>query len=628
MKNLFQKILARLKGGARAWAEFNFRATGGAAFLFLLFGQASMAQNVRPDCVDGQIYLRVKPGILFKTDDLGRLTDPRELPDFQQLAKEMKVADVRCSFYFSRNEKLLRTLRVKFGEAEKVDFFIKKLAEKGWVEFAEPVPLNKIDLTPNDIGDFSDGMTGQYSLYRTNAFQAWDITTGNPGIVVAVVDNAIQTNHPDLNDNMVAGRDVSDGDNNPSPPADSFSHGTHCAGIVAAEGNNGIGIASVGYTLSLMPIKATPDGGQQRFIYDGYEGITWAATNGANIISNSWGGTTFSATNQTVIDNARGLGALIVASAGNDGNNANATVPHYPAAYNGVIAVANTRMDDVRAGSSCSGAWVDIAAPGSNIRSTIPTNNYGPKSGTSMAGPFIAGVCGLIMSANPALTLAQVEACLESTATNIDAENPMFVGQLGAGRVDAFNAVRCALCAPNATINDTYTGPKLERSDWIRCAAVIPEDQPGRPVEVVLDADNFIVLRPGFHAVHGSIFRTQLDGCGGAIVGDDPSEHVGDRAEKAIETIVFDKKQPISAFPNPTAGAATIRFSMEKEGAATLRVFDGFGKLMAVPLDNQTLPMGENDLEILTENWPNGFYTIQILSGKTARSTRLVVLKN
>lgn len=621
---LFQKILARLKGGARAWADFSFRATGGAAFCLFLFLQNATAQKVRPGCIDGEIYLRLKTGHAIQSVDEGRVENLSQLAGFQQLAVEFKVTSTRQSFYFSRNEKLLRTLRIKFADADRVDFFIKKLMEKNWAEYAEPVRLRQLSITPNDVGEFAAGGTGQWSLYRTNAFQAWDITTGNPGIVVAVVDNAIQTDHEDLAGNMVAGRDVSDNDNDPNPPMDTYDHGTHCAGIVAAEANNGIGVASIGYNLSIMPIKARGDGLPPGFVDSGYEGIAWAATNGADIITNSWGGPGFSATEQDVIDDAVALGSLIVAAAGNDNDN----VPHYPAAYNGVIAVANTRINDVRSGDSCFGPWVDIAAPGSSIRSTVPTDGYAFMGGTSMAAPFVAGLCGLIMSTNPALTLAQVEACLESTATNIDAENPMFIGQLGAGRVDAFNAVRCALCSPNATINDTYTGPKLERSDWIRCNAIIPEDQPARPVEVVLDAANFILLRPGFHAERGSIFRTQLDGCGGAIVSNDPSEKTGDRSEKPAETIFFDKKQAISVFPNPTAGAASIQFFVENEVTASVQIFDSFGKQQTVLLDNETLPAGQTTIQIPTENWPNGFYTVHFLSGKTVASTRLVVLKN
>jgi PKD repeat protein len=126
----------------------------------------------------------------------------------------------------------------------------------------------------------------------------------------------------------------------------------------------------------------------------------------------------------------------------------------YPAGYNNVISVASTTTTDAKSGFSNYGSWIDISAPGSAIRSTYFNSSYAPTyanlDGTSMASPMVAGLCGLVKSVNPQMTRTQIENCVLSTATNINSANPNFIGQLGAGRINAYQAVLCAQATTNA----------------------------------------------------------------------------------------------------------------------------------------------------------------------------------
>jgi PKD repeat protein len=164
----------------------------------------------------------------------------------------------------------------------------------------------------------------------------------------------------------------------------------------------------------------------------------------------SWGGSGFSTTGQNIINYASEAGCLNVAAAGND----DVSSIFYPAGYANVISVASTTTNDSKSGFSNYGTWIDVAAPGSAIRSTYFnasfTPNYANLQGTSMASPLVAGLCGLVWSVNPEMTAAQVTDCVLNTADNINGANANYIGQLGSGRINAFAAVQCAQATVNA----------------------------------------------------------------------------------------------------------------------------------------------------------------------------------
>ncbi|RJP81151.1 MAG: T9SS C-terminal target domain-containing protein [Candidatus Zixiibacteriota bacterium] len=358
-----------------------------------------------------------------------------------------------------------RIMSVKISEAADVWKIIRELKNDPAVEWAEPRYLRTTgDPAPEPAPPSPDGgdenpndpmFAQQWALAAIQASPAWNTSHGNTTVKIAIVDSGTDLDHPDLADNIwhntaelngttgvdddgngyvddFYGWDFMDNDGVPQASPDA-SHGTHTAGSASAATNNGVGIAGVGWSCKIMPVRA----GDDDVIYFGIEGIHYAALAGADVISCSWGGSGSSQYEEAVIQDAMDRGSLVVAAAGNQ----NTSSPHYPAAYEAVLAVASTTQGDFRSSFSNYGLWVDCAAPGSSIQSTINGGGYTSWSGTSMATPHVAGLAGLVVAQHPAWTPAQVEAQILSTCDNIDVLNPTYAGMLGWGRINANRAM-------------------------------------------------------------------------------------------------------------------------------------------------------------------------------------------
>lgn len=353
---------------------------------------------------------------------------------------EYDITQIACSFYFSDDEALRRTVRLKFGKKELEQRFIEVLASDPNVDFAEPVPQNRFFYRPNDLGPNNSTDSNQWYLHKIRAEQAWDLGKGKSGVVVAVVDDAVQTDHPELEGVCLPGRDVAQNTNYVEPPDDNYDHGTHIAGIIAANTDNGTGIASLAHGVKILPVKITMIG-QPDVPTAGYEGVDWAIMNGAHVINMSWGSEQVSQTARTVINKGVNRGIVMVAAAGNSGNSS----VNYPAGYPGVISVASVSNIDVRAPSSNYGSWIDVSAPGVGIRSLFPFNKYSIKTGTSFASPLVASLAALMLSVDSTLSPLQIEDCIKASSDNIDVFNPAIAGQMGAGRINAEKALSCVL---------------------------------------------------------------------------------------------------------------------------------------------------------------------------------------
>lgn len=304
------------------------------------------------------------------------------------------------------------------------------------VAWAEPNYVLRALDTPNDpsfgllwglqnTGQVAGGVAGTPGA-DIDAVTAWSVTTGSTANVVAVIDTGIDYTHPDLAANMwrapaaftvvIGGQSITcaagtvgfNAINRTCNPADDEGHGTHVAGTIGAVGDNGIGVAGVNWTASLMALKFLGSNGSGTTA-NAIDTITFAiqakqrfgAAANIRVVNASWGGGGFSQGLFDAITAAYANGILFVAAAGNDNLN-NDLFPSYPANYAvpSVVSVASTTNRDLRSGFSNYGATtVDLGAPGSAILSTLPGGQYGSLSGTSMAAPHVAGAAALILAA-------------------------------------------------------------------------------------------------------------------------------------------------------------------------------------------------------------------------------------
>ncbi|MGI8687363.1 MAG: S8 family serine peptidase [Thermomicrobiales bacterium] len=310
------------------------------------------------------------------------------------------------------------------------------------VRYAEPDYIaHALDL-PND-----QYFGNQYGMSKVQAPGAWSVTHGSASVTVAILDCGIYEAHPDLAGKVIAREDFTGSANGTDDRCD---HGTHVAGIASATTNNATGVAGLGYETKLLNGKVLSDGGSG---YDSQiaDGIRWAADSGANVINMSLGGAgTCSQAFQDAIDYAWGKNVVIVAAAGNGGG----TASIQPANCAHVVAVASTDGNDARSGFSNYGGWVPLAAPGSEIYSTVNPNlsenngnAYAYLSGTSMATPHVAGLAALLWSTLWGTSAQAVIQRMESTADHIAGTGTNWQY----GRINALTAVAPDTAPPIAT---------------------------------------------------------------------------------------------------------------------------------------------------------------------------------
>lgn len=336
------------------------------------------------------------------------------------------------------------------------------------VVLAEPDRmLHAAEVLPNDPNFFIQwSMRNDVSNEGTDDCDidvdaAWDLTTGSPSLTVCILDTGIDGTHPEFAGRMVAGFDFI---NNDSDASDDNGHGTSCAGVAAAMGNNGVGLAGVAWNVQIMPVKVLAANGMGSTSAVA-AGITWAADHGAKVLSLSLGGGG-SGSLQTAVNYAYTTkGCLVIAAAGND----DTPSIEFPAAYANAMAVgACSPCNERKSPSSCDGeSWwgsnysgdLDFLAPGVHIYTTDILGSSGESSGdywstfngTSSATPHVAGAAALIWSAAPGLTNAQVWDLLKRGCEDLGAAG--YDAQTGWGRVNVANAIALAF------LTDATAGP-------------------------------------------------------------------------------------------------------------------------------------------------------------------------
>jgi subtilisin family serine protease len=300
-------------------------------------------------------------------------------------------------------------------------------ARAAWASDPSVAAVEEDGLVRADWAPTDPLWSSQWEQRQVRLPRAWNTTRGTATTVVAVVDTGVQYDHPDLVGQLVAGRDVLHDDKN---AADDNGHGTAVAGVVAAAASNGIGVAGGCSGCRVMPIKALDANGSGYWSVAA-QGIIWAADHGADVINLSFGGPTGGSTLYNAIAYAKSKGAVVVASAGNNGS----TSLFYPGAFDHVLSVAaSTDMDLRYSWSNHSASWVRLAAPGCTT-TTILWSAYHGFCGTSAAAPVVSAIAALVDSVQPEWTNTKVEATL--LRSTVATPYQFTIG----GRIDAFAAV-------------------------------------------------------------------------------------------------------------------------------------------------------------------------------------------
>ncbi|WP_128896036.1 S8 family peptidase [Longirhabdus pacifica] len=278
----------------------------------------------------------------------------------------------------------------------------------------------------------------QWNLPIINTIEGWNYSKGSEEIKVAVIDTGVDLNHSDLQGKLLEGKNVL---NENQQPSDEVGHGTHVAGIISSLVNNEEGIAGMSWYNKIMPVKVLDDSGMGSS-YDVAAGIIWAVDNGARVINMSLGNYAQSEFLADAVQYAYEKNVVLVAATGNDSTEQ----PGYPAAYPQVLAVSATNEQKNRAVFSNFGDYVDITAPGENIPSTYPGNQYASLSGTSMASPHVTALAAMILSNRPDLTNEEVMNIIRQSCDDLGSEGKD--KDFGYGQINVNRALEYASSHP------------------------------------------------------------------------------------------------------------------------------------------------------------------------------------
>ncbi|MBI4129962.1 peptidase S8 [Candidatus Roizmanbacteria bacterium] len=351
-------------------------------------------------------------------------------------------------------------IRVPAGIA--VQELIEKYRQNPQVEYAEPNFLATAFLTPND-----PYYNNQWNLKKVGVEEAYDIAKGG-GTLIAVIDTGVDNTHSDLSGLVIEGYNTIDGNTN---TFDDHGHGTHVAGIASAQTDNSNGVASISYQATILPVKVLTKEGYGTYD-DVSEGIVFAADKGARIVNLSLGGSSDSETLKRAVRYAQSKGSMLVAAAGNNGNDALV----YPAAYSGVLAVSASDQNDNLASFSSYGSNIFVASPGVSITSSVPGSTYKQYSGTSMAAPHLAGLLVLALSAEPSLSNADLIDQVKQNAEKVGGYSYDANGwnaYFGYGRISAGKTL-AALASDDMIIEPTPPSTQ-ESSSRLPQQAKVPE---------------------------------------------------------------------------------------------------------------------------------------------------------
>lgn len=431
------------------------------SIFLLLMTVAGFAIN-QQDYIPGQLIVKFRPksgmSSQGKVTALAAVSQKYGVSAIQPVFTAAKSpADERDNFFL-----------LNFSEATDIFELAAVMSTENDIEYAQPNYLHRLSAVPND-----PLLSRQDYLGQIEAFAAWDYSQGSENVIIAIIDTGVDYMHEDLVNNIwrnrneildgldndgngyvddirgwdfvrnvsgaAPGEDAKEPDND---PMDFQGHGTNVAGFASASANNAIGIAGLGWSCKIMPLRAGykgSDGNGYLTTISVIEAIYYAADNGANVINASFGSIWDDYAERDAFLYAYMQGVVIVKAAGNEKSD----IPHSPGREDWILSVAAVNSSDRKSAFSNFGPWIKVSAPGSSVYTTSRNNRYGSVSGTSCAAPIVAGVAGLLKAARPDWSPAQILMHIVDTADNIDAVNAGYEGKLGKkGRANAHAALR------------------------------------------------------------------------------------------------------------------------------------------------------------------------------------------
>jgi subtilisin family serine protease len=403
---------------------------------------------------------------------------------------------IHIKHLISGKNKPLLLFRLEFSSNVDINKMIEEIKLLRCIEIAELDHITGItgtlSITPNDAQFIK-----QWGLYNNGTFSyspatsgadidmknAWTITQGDTNVIVGIIDSGTKLDHPEfsgrlwVNSQEIPNNGIDDDGNgyiddkngwnfvsSSNNPTDDNGHGTNVAGIIGANGNNGIGYAGVDWNCKIMTLKVLGYN-NQGWDSDVITSVYYAVDNGARVVNMSLASNTFSMLYQEAIDYAVNNNVLVITAMGND----NTFYKRYPAAYNGVIAVGATSPNDTRAnpfqwgGGSNYGDHISVCAPGNYIfglHYSLNTNYNYYYSGTSQAAPHVAGLASLLLAQDPTRTVEDIKMIIESTADDgvgLTLEDKKFWDPYyGFGRINAYQAL--SVIPTNKTLNLSVSG--------------------------------------------------------------------------------------------------------------------------------------------------------------------------
>ncbi len=517
---------------------------------------------------------------------------------------------------FVASDQLNYVYRIYLDGGMSVTEAVKALSTESGVIHVQPNYIYRTFFIPNDplfatpSGTISPS-TYQYGPRLINLPQAWSLASGNATMIIGIIDTGIDITHPDLvtkiwtNPGETA-TNLSDddrngyiddihgwnfADENATVYTSTESHGTHVSGIAAGETNNGIGIAGASGKCTIMPLRVFGEGSASAFSSDVIQALSYALANGAGVVSMSLGFDGYDSLLGQKVAQLIAANVVVVAAAGNDNLNLDRS-PIYPASFPNVISVCAANSSGTLDSSySNYGTSATVMAPGTHIMSTLPRNQYGTVSGTSMACPMVAGVVGILKSIRPSLSVSAVRTVLMNTATPVLSPTRSVTCRL----VNARQAVATILLdtiAPSITTSLRSNDLISDTAAWsfsiadniaIVTSSILLQTTAGTTRR------SYTTSSPGFHYSQSTltvdpgsvVFPTS-----GTLTVDlsaaDPSGNVGTLSLALSRELASDmygpegQGKPILCKPNPfdpTTSSGTVCFQITQDGRIELTIY-------------------------------------------------------